>query len=425
MAELLASLRAEHGWRNDPFRARWVSLNAPKGATVCAFSPRGRFLAVGHLDGDVHVWEVSSGARTLVRTLRPPPITPVLRGRGISAIAWAGSARVLLAVSCGGVLIAYDVAASLALRVLILAPVLGMACGAPRAIRAHPTIQTLAILVPTQGMPFLIYWGGGGKEISSGRNNDSGGGGGGGDDGSSVEGGGAWQISEALLPPPVSKKSRATLARRGAVARGGGASALVTDAVWAPTLSAAEAGEIFVATTRGDIVRLRVPLICGNRTVIRLAAALTASPLVVPPELRSTVTARGAGSRGALLLTTRAGLALFDAFALTPLPAERYAEPVDNTALVSARFGAGDAFVFALPHIHSGHMAGGVYAFKRGEVGHVRLKRAPAESGGIIFFDAAPHQALLVGIGARGATYILAEPVVNRWPGPMYPPGET
>ena len=390
---------------------------------MCAFSPRGRFVAVGHLDGDVHVWEVSSGARTLVRTLRPPPFAPTLRGRGISALAWAGSARILLAVSCGGVLVAYDVAAGLVLRVLLLAPVLGSVSGAPRALRSHPSEPTLALLVPTAGMPFLIDWGGGGE-------------------------GGAWQFSEALLPPPISKKVRAQLARRGTGTRGIGT--VVADAAWAPTLAAAAAGELFVATTRGDIVRLRVHMnkpnkndgfdrggavggggVAGNRqrfdrdySVVRLAATHTASPLVTPPELRVSVTARGAGARGALLLTTRAGLVLFDAAALAPLPSERYAEPVDNTALVSARFGAGDAFVFALPHAHSGHMAGGVYAFKRGAVGDVRLKRAPQESGGIVFFDSAPNQAMLVGIGARGETYTLAEPVVNRWPGPMYPPGE-
>jgi hypothetical protein len=252
---VLFALRAEHGWRNDPFRARWTPLCAGGDsggtATVCAFSPRGRFLAVGHVDGSVRVWEVSAGARTLVRTLRPPAAAPALRGRGVAALAWVGSARLLLSASCGGVLVAHDVASGSVLRALLIAPLLGGAGGAPRALRAHPTRPGLAILVPSIGMPFLVHWGGGG-----GGAGDGGGGGGARDGG---EGAAALQLSEALLPPPVSKKQKAALARRGSgtTAFRVGASALVTDAVWAPSLPAADAGEMVVVSSRGDMVRAR------------------------------------------------------------------------------------------------------------------------------------------------------------------------
>ena len=123
------------------------------------------------------------------------------------------------------------------------------------------------------------------------------------------------------------------------------------------------------------------------------------------------------------MLTTRAGLCLHDPHTLAPLAQERYSEPVDATLLVSARWGKQGSQLYTLPSEKSGHSAGGVYVFRRGVVGDIRLKRAPAESGGIVRIDVHPSAGVVVGIGSRGSAYILQEPIISSWPGPMYPPG--
>jgi hypothetical protein len=398
---LLAALRADLGWRDDPLRARWAPLPAPPTATVCAFSPRGRFLAVGTLDGESAVWEVAGGSRALVRSLRVPPEADAGAGAGagagargaraVAALGWSGNARLLFSASAGGVVAVYDVAAGAAVRVLFLAPLLGGA--APRLLRPCPAHAHLFALVPAFGMPWVL-------DISA--------------------RGGAAQLSEALLPPPRSKKARAALARRGA-GSAGRVAVLSTDVAWAPLAAGAAARELVVFTSRGDVTRVRLPAEPAARAATRVAYALTPPP-VVPVEIMASG-AGGGGGGGVVMLTTRAGLVVLDALTLLPAGAERYAETVDNTPLVTARFGAAGA-VYALPHEHSGHMAGGVYAFRRGVVGDIRLKRAPQESGGIVRFDASPSSGVLAAIGARGALYTLQEPVVSRWPGPMYPPRE-
>jgi hypothetical protein len=399
MSSLLYALRSEFGWRDEPFRARWSPLQSPSPATFVAFSPRGRFLAIGSEDGVARVWELNGVNRSLVCALSPPAgavdsdAAPDVRA--VATLAWSANGRVLFVASVHGLLVAHDVGAGAALRAWSLGPVLGAGV-APRRLRPHPTIVGAIAVVPSAGMPWLV-------DIFS--------------------GGGARQLSEALLPPPTSKKMRVALVRRGVTGAGRGSSALFCDAAWVPSGAGAGA-DLLVFTSRGDVTRLRVGdpssghwAVDGASGVIRVAYGITPQP-IVPPEL----CVRGSHA----MLTTRTGLCIFDAgagvFAVDGAGAERYAETVDNTSLVSAHFGSGGR-IFALPHEHSGHMSGGVYAFRRGIVGGIRLKKAPAESGGVVHFDVAPHARVLAGVGVRGAVFILQEPIVTRWPGPMYPPG--
>ena len=400
MSHLLTALRHEFGWRDEPFRARWSPLQSPSPATFISFSPRGRFLAVGGEDGVARVWELHGTNRSFVCALSPPEgaaDTDAPAGaRAVATLAWSGSSRVLFVASMDGLLVAHDVGAGAALRAWSLGPVLGVGV-APRRLRPHPSNLGTLIIVPTAGMPWLVDVCGGG---------------------------GVRQLSESLLPPPISKKMRTALARRGATGAGRGSSALFCDAAWVPSGEGARA-DVFIFTSRGDVTRLRIGdpssssgwAVDGASGVVRVAYALTPPP-IIPPEL----CVRGTQA----MVTTRAGLCVFDAgaavLAVEGHGAERYAETVDNTSLVSAHFGAGGR-IFALPHEHSGHMAGGVYAFRRGVVGGIRLKPAPPESGGIVHFDTASHARVLAGVGVRGTVFILQEPVITRWPGPMYPPG--
>jgi hypothetical protein len=120
-----------------------------------------------------------------------------------------------------------------------------------------------------------------------------------------------------------------------------------------------------------------------------------------------------------VVATTRAGL-VFHAADHLGVVDRGYSEPVDNTQLVTARLSFGDRFVLALPHERSGHMAGGVYAFRRGVVGDTRLRRGP--SGGLRAIEMHPRTGTLVGATFHGAVYTLQQPLFTHWPGPMFPP---
>lgn len=90
---------------------------------------------------------------------------------------------------------------------------------------------------------------------------------------------------------------------------------------------------------------------------------------------------------------------------------------------VSARLTGNDACILALPHERSAHMAGGVYSFRRGVAGDIRLKLGPALSGGIRTIASHPSLNLWAGATARGAVYLLQQPLFTHWPGPMFPAG--
>jgi hypothetical protein len=412
----------------------------------------------------------------------PAPAAPAAPARaddergGVCALAWSADGVRLFAGTTSCALLVWDVVAGSLLRATALGAQLGSSENPPRFLRPLPlrggggdgdgggVSTTLLLVVPWSGAPLLLDWGA-----------------------PPLAGGGApaWALSEALLPPPKKRAVRATLTRvaaaaaaavaaaEGAPAPAAVASTLRCDAVW----GAAGGGgaELYLLSGRGDLCWLRLALPpppgAGGGApealaVTRLAYAATPPPLSAPelhflegvaPAAGGTgpfaarrgggggggAAAGGGGSGGGgsgaltahdfllpslpacLLATTRAGVCLFDPFSLAPLPGERYCEPVDNTQLVSVAAGARGRVLYTLPHEHcAGHMAGGVYAFNRGRVGEVLLKRAPAESGGITRLDVHPTAGLVVGIGSRGAAFFLQEPVISSWAGPMYPPGE-
>jgi hypothetical protein len=463
--------RQPHGWSDNPFRSKWQSLYAGTTANVVSFSPTGAYLALGTTLGEVLVWELTS-VRTLVRTFSVPlsfrasgggggggelaaPGKPDEERGGVCALAWSADGVRLFAGTTSCALLVWDVVTGALLRAAALGAQLGSSDNPPRFLRPLPggaDGPPLLLVVPWSGAPLLVDWGG-----------------------APLAGGAppAWAFSEALLPPPKKRALRAALTRAAAA----GGTTLRCDAVWGAV--GGGHGEMYLLSARGDLCWLRVALPPAGEpapaalAVARLAYAATPPPLSAPELHFMEAVAPCAGGTGpfsgrrgggqfggggsggggggggpggvvvggggggysahdfllpalpaALLATTRAGVCLFDPASLAPLPGERYCEPVDNTQLVSVAVGARGRVLFTLPHEHcAGHMAGGVYAFNRGRVGEVLLKRPPHDSGGITRLDAHPAAGLVVGIGSRGAAFFLQEPVISSWPGPMYPPG--
>ena len=73
-----------------------------------------------------------------------------------------------------------------------------------------------------------------------------------------------------------------------------------------------------------------------------------------------------------------------------------YSEPVDQTPLVTARLSFRDAAILALPaNAKAGHASGGVYWFRVGALGDIRLKRGPPS--GVAAFDVHPRLGFVVG----------------------------
>lgn len=124
--------------------------------------------------------------------------------------------------------------------------------------------------------------------------------------------------------------------------------------------------------------------------VYRMSYTYTSSLPISPPEIRH--------SRHNQFLTvaTRAGVILYAEDTLECVD-KGYAETVDNTPLVQSRLAFNDRVILALPHPKSGHMAGGLYFFRRGAVGDIRLKAGPGVAGGIVYMDVHPRMQVIIG----------------------------
>jgi len=444
------------GFIDEPLKARWQSLYSPDTANVLCFSPSGDFVTLGTTDGSVLVWEFAS-CRTLVRTLRlPVEALEGGEGGGVLAVAWSFDSRLLFAGTACAVVV-YDIASGLPLRVLKLEGLLGSG-NVVRMLRPHPIYRNVLLVVPWLGMPWLLEW--------SGKSGECG-----------LPGGSAHQLSDSILPPPKKRVIRAQLAREASV-KGGRVKGLRCDAIWGGA-NAPSPGTLYLYTSRGDLCRLRIAALEGELlnsvtndssqspstpllAVYRMAYTLTATP-VLPPEIHSvsgcggpsytsstpipfslpghadacntdttdknknnSASSSGGGAHHllppAIVITTRNGVVFHDIVDLRA--GERYNEPVDNTLMVTARVGRGGSVVYALPSEDAGHAAGGMYAFKRGNVGDIRLKRPPPESGGLVRIAVHPISGIIAAIGSRGSAFILQEPLIVSWPGPMYPPGQ-
>lgn len=227
-----------------------------------------------------------------------------------------------------------------------------------------------------------------------------------------IKGGRAWRLPEVALPPPRAKKAKQSALK--------GQPLLRVDACFRPT----DGRQVFLATSRGDVVQAGLLLDAAGADrssgprLVRLAhtsAATIGAPIGVAfPEIHHSrhsaqvaVTTRS----GIVCLSTEGGLTLVD---------KGYSEPVDNTPLVSCRFSAKDRFIVALPHERSGHMAGGVYFFRRGVLGSFKLRLGPAS--GIASIDSHPRLGILVGVTQRSQVFLLAPPLHAVFPGPMFPP---
>ena len=233
------------------------------------------------------------------------------------------------------------------------------------------------------------------------------------------------QIPEHSLPAPKSKRSRQSITR--------GAN-LRTDAVW----HEGHGMEFYLLSTRGDLTKFRCELtenaiqhimsdaapksgskrsrgefersvdamaanivskaqetLCAasSSTTMRIArVAYAHTPLLIsPPEIHHSP------AHNIIYITTRSGVNVYTDDSLDAIE-KGYAEGVDNTPLVSARLAAGGSVLLALPHPKSGHMAGGVYFFRRGFAGDIRLKPGPGVAGGIVYFDVHPANGTIIGM---------------------------
>ena len=85
-----------------------------------------------------------------------------------------------------------------------------------------------------------------------------------------------------------------------------------------------------------------------------------------------------------------------------------YCEPVDQTPLVSARLSFKDRAILALPsNDKAGHSCGGVYAFRVGAVGDLKLKAGPPS--GVAAFDVHPKLGFIVGACVRVGVRVRGE----------------
>jgi hypothetical protein len=265
----------------------------------------------------------------------------------------------------------------------------------PRQVRVHPLFYWFALVITWEGMPYLLNW------VT----------------------GQSWLVPENVLPAPRSKRGRQGIAK---------GSHLRTDATWHYSHGLL----CYIVSTRGDICALRFEPIekaCSSfqqhedtasqpsnkrqRTgngfhaptlsftgcspqpentiveqmhVYRMSYTYTSSLPISPPEIRH--------SRHNQFLTvaTRAGVILYAEDTLECVD-KGYAETVDNTPLVQSRLAFNDRLILALPHPKSGHMAGGLYFFRRGAVGDIRLKAGPGVAGGIVYMDVHPRMQLIIG----------------------------
>jgi hypothetical protein len=123
-----------------------------------------------------------------------------------------------------------------------------------------------------------------------------------------------------------------------------------------------------------------------------------------------------------IMVTTKQGLVILDDETLHLLD-RPYTETVENTLLVSGRFGPDDESIFAVPTMSSGHMQGGLYKFQRGSVLSGTLFRRPESDQGVVGVDSHPLLPEVVCITARGKIFLLEATFRSVFPGPMYPHG--
>lgn len=241
-------------------------------------------------------------------------------------------------------------------------------------------------------------------------------------------GGSIIRLPDSLLPPVKGKKYRRDLLRK--------AGAVKADACF----HCRDGRSIYMICSRGTLCRLRLTradvshdgassgdaaaspgdkAASGSSSggaawrVFRMGYTYTGFP-IVPPEIHHS------RYNDFVMITTRNGLVMHHDRNLTVVD-RGYSEPVDHTALVSARLAMGDAFILALPTLRSGHMAGGVYSFRRGVIGEYKLRMGPL--GGIALFDVHPSIGIVAGVTTRGQAFILQQVPFTFWPGPMFPPG--
>lgn len=217
-------LRAQCVTNQDPFAAKWERLHSADTATTVCFDPRGVFLAIGTIHGEVIIWDVAS-ARTVVACLRIPRELPGARncspalGVGpqigkiaqegaaanslvrptlsIAALAWSASAHLVFGATYSGLLVVWQAQTGAVLRAVSLPALMpGSTFSAPasagdppswiagssiRGLRPHPLLPHLLLVVPGEGMPLLLDW---------------------------VTGRG-WVIPDAVLPPTRARASKA------------------------------------------------------------------------------------------------------------------------------------------------------------------------------------------------------------------------
>lgn len=208
-------LRAQCVTNQDPFAAKWERLHAAESATVMSYDPRGVFLAIGTIFGEVILWDIAA-ARSVVSCLRIPKELPSFRscapvlGSGaqssramqesispsqlvrptpsIAALAWSASGHLLFAATYSGLLVVWHAQTGALLRAVGFPALMPgsasatssavpdapawLACGSIRGLRPHPLLPHLLLVVPGEGTPLLLDW---------------------------VTGRG-WQIPEAVLP---------------------------------------------------------------------------------------------------------------------------------------------------------------------------------------------------------------------------------
>lgn len=437
----VAALRAGVGFKDNALRAPWERVGEDGTSTALAFDHSGNFLAVGGTAGNVEVYDVFP-VRQVVRTLTLPPS---LEGTSptICLVAWACNSRFLFTGTLGGVIAVWDV---LKLRLLrAFKPP-----SATRAIRPHPICPSLLLLVPLEGLPWVVQWTraldmhdnvASSPVISTGAASSR-------SAAKDETEGWAWQIDESVLPPPRggghgrwsnraagtatnSNSSSSGIAANSGAGGGSGTSknALRCDAAW----HSRHGRSLYLVTSRSDLAVLRVSAveeeldriaglrpnsnslhsnndsglpgtICGSNggiTVYRMACSHLSAAAVSPPELLHSRT-----SSFLAVSLARGGIVLHDEDSLAPV--ERgYAERVDNTPLLGVRLSPGDAWVMAVPQTTSGHMRGSLFAFRRGAVGDHTRKRGPPE--GLALFDVHPRQFIVAGISHTGRLYLLQQ----------------